>query len=428
MKHTLHYGTEPIEFELNWGHFLGALDVRGAEPVADVPAAVREALSNPIGLNGPMLSPFRSGERVAILVSDAFRHTGADQFLPVLVEELHAAGIRDEDIFFLFATGTHRAPNETEQARILGEDLYRRFQGQAGVHNASDPERHVYLGATSRGTPVWINKHARDCDRIIATGTVVMHYHAGFGGGRKSILPGIASVETISHNHSLNLDREAGRINPAVRIATLDGNPVAEDMAEGARMAGADGILNTVMNREGRIAGIFAGELDAAHRTATRFAMDLFGVEINEQADFVIASSGGTRNFVQSHKALFNAYQAIKPGGRIVFVAKCEEGLGGSQFSRWLGLGSPAAIIAELQREGEIYGQTALSTIQKAPATFIVTDLEDEDVERIGARRAASVQEALMLTRHAMKDAHITNPTYYLMPSAAYTVPFLNPK
>jgi nickel-dependent lactate racemase len=251
----------------------------------------------------------------------------------------------------------------------------------------------------------------------------VLHYFAGFGGGRKALLPGVAGIESISKNHSMNLDPSSDRLNPDVEIGKLDGNPVAEDMLEGARSVKVHCTLNTVLNREGRIAGVFAGELDAAHRAACDFAKSLYAVPLQEQADLVIAASGPTKNYVQSHKALYNAYQAVKPEGRIVLAARCEEGLGGEQFAQWVRLGHPEAIMRALRQRAEINGQTALSTLQKTPITLMVTDLSDEDVRLLGARKAASFEAALETARKELAAKGVADPACYVMPSAAYSVP-----
>jgi nickel-dependent lactate racemase len=270
---------------------------------------------------------------------------------------------------------------------------------------------------------VEVNRLARTCDRLIVTGSIEMHYFGGFGGGRKALLPGVCSARTIAHNHALNLDPHEDRLDPRVRIGVMNENPVAEDMLEGARMIGADCVINTVLNRKGAIAEIFAGDLVAAHDAGRTFARRLFVVPIEERADLVIAASGGTRNFVQTHKALYNAYQAVKPGGRIILAAPCPEGLGGESFEKWLRLGSRDAIIQGLRRESEINGQTALSTLEKARVCTMVTQLAERDVKLLGAQAAATLPDALDACRKALNDQGVVNPTVYVMPTAAYTVP-----
>src|SRR5690606_23695176 len=132
------------------------------------------------------------------------------------------------------------------------------------------------------------------------------------------------------------LHPERDELDPAVRIGGLDGNPVAEDMLEAARFVRVDGIVNTVLRRDGKIARLFVGELDAAHREACDFAMDCYAAHLDEPAHLVIAASAGTKNFVQTHKSLYNAFQAMAPGGRIILAAPCPEGLGSRQFTKWL--------------------------------------------------------------------------------------------
>lgn len=425
MQIVLPYGNHSLSTHLPWGQCLGVLDIADAEALPDVPAGLRAALAHPIGLEHPLCAGFRPGESVTIIVSDAFRHTGVERLLPALLDEIHRHGIQNSDIHFLFATGSHRSPSHEEQSRILGTAVYERFHTRAVTHNPYDAENLVPVGTTSRGTPVKIHRLASESDHVLATGTVVLHYFGGFGGGRKSIVPGIAGMETIARNHALNLHPTEDRLNPAVRIGALDGNPVAEDMLEAAQLCKLDGIVNTVLNRHGNIVGIYAGELDAAHRAAARHAQSLCAVEITQQADLVIASAGGAKNFVQSHKALFNAFQAMRPGGRIVFLARCPEGIGGNKIQQWLSLRTRDAIIAELRRNAEINGQTALSTVEKASSAFMLTELTEKETALMGARKAATLGEALIGARQELLEAGIADPTYYVMPSASYTVPFL---
>lgn len=426
MHLSLPYGADVCEADLDWGHCLGVLDISDTPPIERVDEAARHAIEHPIGLEQNLYASVRPGDTIAIVVSDAFRQTGIEQILPVLLDGLAQAGIRDRDIQFFFATGSHRPPTEAEQEWILGPAVYARFKHQAFCHNPSDPENLVFVGTTSRGTPVSMNKRAHACTHLILTGAVVLHYFGGFGGGRKSVLPGLASLETIASNHSLNLHPIRPELNPDVRIGVLDGNPVAEDMMEGARLCGVRYIINTVLDRHHRIAGIFAGELDAAHRVAADFARRLFAVPITQKADLVIATSGAAKNFIQSHKALFNACQALAPNGRIVFLCRAPEGFGGEKFSRWLGLGSREAIIAELRKNAEINGQTALSTIEKGPKCVLLTELSDSEIEKLGARRAETLEAALALVREELANEGCGDPSYYVMPSASYTVPMVS--
>ena len=418
------YGGDMIQATLPTGRLLDTLQVGEAQALENRDHAIREAIENPIGLDQSIFQIVKPGETVAIVVPDSFRTTRIEQILPILVDGLIAAGIAEEDITFVYATGTHRGPTAEEGRRILGDGIYERFKDQVFTHDPRDEANLAYVGTTSRGTRVHINRLVHEADRIIATGAVVLHYFGGYGGGRKSIVPGVASIATIASNHSMNLHPTEDAIDPAVRIGGLDGNPVAEDMLEATQLTHVDYIVNTVLNRDSEIAAVYAGELEAAHMAATKFAHDLFAVRIDQQADLVIAASPSTQNFVQTHKALFNSYQAVKPDGRIILLAPCPEGLGGDQFTKWLRLGSREAIIAGLRKESEINGQTALSTIQKAPIAYIVTEMGEDEVAMLGATRVDSLDASVSRALADLAAAGRTDPTIYLMPSAAYTVPF----
>ena len=423
MKVVFEDGKHTFEATAHGGRRLGTIKVGEAAALDSVHDAVRAALRAPLGNVRPLRETVKPGETVAIIVADAFRATGAHVFLPILLKELTQAGCRQQDFSFYFATGTHRPPTPDEQAAILGPDVYARFRNQLFNHDADDNANLVNLGTTHRGTPVWLNRRVHESDRIFATGSVVLHYFGGFGGGHKTVVPGVAGRATIAHNHAMNLHPTEDRLEPAVRIGVIDGNPVAEDLREAVQLTHIDAILNTVLNQRGEIAGVFYGELTRAHAAACSFAHSLYVVQIQEQADIVIAAALGPRNFVQTHKALYNAWQALKPGGRVVLLAPCPEGLGGEQFVKWLRMGDKAAIFAGLRRNSEINGQTALSTVEKAPSTYLVTELSDDDVRLLGARKAARLQDAIA---RATADVARSDFTYYTMPSAAYTVPMLS--
>lgn len=370
-------------------------------------------------------APFSSMEKVVIVVSDSFRATAVDEILPTLLSMLLSEGVAEEAIHFLVATGTHRGPTDEEQRKILGVDVYNRFGQRLHVHDARDSDGCVSLGETSRGTPVSINRLAVDADALIVTGTVVLHYFGGFGGGRKAVVPGVAAVETIAANHCLNLHPTEYKLNPAVRIGATVGNPVSEDMLEAARFVEVDGILNTVLNPNGQMVGLFAGEMVDAHLEAAEFAMSLYGVPIDEPADLVIASSPQTRNFIQTHKALYNAYRATHPEGRIILLSPCQEGLGSEGFVSWLQKGSRTDIIQGLRENSDINGQTALSTREKASITTMVTELNDADIACLGMQKASTLQEALDDALGALRSQGISSPRVCLMPSAGYTVPLM---
>ena len=423
---TIPYGTETLTASIDWATVLDTLSIGAAPAVRDIGATFLANLDSPIGQQAlrQVLHPNGS---VLIVVSDSFRKTAIHVLLPALIRYLNESDISDEDIAFLVATGTHRPPTAEEQAEILGGAMYDRFQSRIFCHDPDDDANLVHCGTTSRGTPVYINRRAMTADTVIATGTTVLHYFGGFGGGRKSIVPGIAGRKTIAANHALNLDLHENRLNPDVSIGRLDGNPVAEDMLEGSRYCNVNFMINTVLNQDGDIAQVFCGDLEVAHRAACAYAETLYAVPIREKADFVIASAGNAKNFIQSHKTLYNAFQVVKRGGPIVLATPAPEGYGGNKFEAWLRLGTPDAIIAELRKHAEINGQTALSTREKARNAILLTAMSSEDVQGLGAVKARDLTEALDRVRGMLDLAGGHRPTCYLMPDGAYTVPFYRP-
>jgi len=427
VKIEIPYGDITMAAEADWIRPLGTLDVADATNLDDIPAAVLEGLAHPLG-GPPLHERLRVGGSIVIVVSDSFRKTCVDQILPTLLIWLGERGVGDQHITFLVATGSHRGPTGGELDTILGREIHHRFAGRIHAHDPVDRENLVYLGTTSRGTPVSLNKIAAKADTLIVTGTVVLHYFGGFGGGRKSIVPGLAGLDTIAANHALNLDPLEDALNPAVAIGRMAGNPVAEDMLEGALLGPDAFLINTVLDRKGKIARIFLGDLVAAHAAACDFSASLYAVPIREQADLVIASAGSAKNFIQSHKSLYNACQAAKPGGLILLATPAEEGYGGNKFAEWLALGSREAIITALRRNAEINGQTALSTLEKARRTVFLTRMAPELVTAMGGRRVECLADGLEMLRRDFVRFGIERPTGLVMPSASVTVPMFQPR
>ena len=209
---------------------------------------IRWALDHPID-SAPLKSLVKAGDKVCVVISDVTRRWQApDTYIPILIGELEAAGIRDEDILILSATGTHRCQTEEEHIGLVTKAVYDRIRLED--HVCTDQDNLSYVGTTSRGTPVWLDKRALACDKIILTGGVVYHFMAGYGGGRKSILPGIAGRETIMRNHNLALNPGIGSgSNPRVRSANMNAtNPVHADMMEACSMVSPTFLLNVVVN------------------------------------------------------------------------------------------------------------------------------------------------------------------------------------
>jgi nickel-dependent lactate racemase len=387
---------------------------------------IRNSLLNPIWPDGSRQTVFeriRPGERVCFVVSDHTRKSAMDRVLPIILEGLEQRGCSGSDFFVLVASGIHRHPRPDEQRAILGP-AFGRLEGRIFLHDCDDATQLVEVGITRRGHPVRVNRQALEADRLILTGSVTYHYHAGFGGGRKALVPGLASRETIAWDHSLTLDPHEDRIDPRVALGQLDGNPVAEEMMEGARLCKPDMIVNTVLSPDHQILGVFSGELDAAHRAACRLVETVCRVNIAQPADLVIAWTTAA-NWVQSHKALFNAHRALKPGGTLILVAPCPEGLGDSRFRYWVTRPTIADLYRELRKSVEILGQTALSSRIRGADAILVTGMPEPDARDLGIRTAPDLETAIR--RVLAGTSRPEGMTCYLIPEASHLVPFPAP-
>jgi lactate racemase len=415
---NLAYGDSSFVWNPAPERLLGVIRAQVAEPAVEPEAVVSAALD----ACSAAIGTFRAGERVVIVTSDITRYTGSEIYLPMLVERLNAAGVPDSGIEVIVALGIHRKQTEHEHRKILGP-LYGRIR--VADHECDDPGKLVLIGRTSGGLDVEINRRVAEADRLILTGTIGFHYFAGFGGGRKAILPGVASRRSCmaSHFAVLNSEPGSGR-NPRAATGVLDGNPVHRAMTEACAMVQPDFILNTVLSPDKRIIAAFAGDWQEAFAAGCRFYAGRFAFPFHERADLVVVSCGGYPkdiNFIQAHKSMEYASQALKEGGVMVLLAQCRDGYGNATFFSWFRFRELAAFEAELRRHYEINGQTAYATLQKAQRyrVILVSDLHPEEVATMGMTPAKSLDEALALAGEMLPDDY----TAYVIPEGGTVLP-----
>lgn len=393
-EQSLPYGSgQDFNFNFPAGLEDNVLQCRPVPGLEDFRAEVLRSLDNPLA-SVPLQELLEPGQKVVIAVNDITRLVKSEEYMPVLVDYLNAAGIPDRQITILIATGTHRPAAPQEVRKLLGPELADRLTIASNLaENAAD---FVLLGTTSRGTPVKINRLACEADHVILTGGINFHYLAGFSGGRKSVLPGMAALDSIRANHSLVLD--AG---PQVAPGLMDGNPVAEDMLEAAAMLKPSFLANVVLNEKGRPAGVFAGHWEKAHRAGCEFAARCFGVRLPEQRPLVIASAGGFPkdiNLYQAFKGLYNGMQAVTAGGTVIFAAQCCEGIGDESYFQLACTGMTKQEKQELlRREFSIasYAGYVNGLWPEKAAIRLISDLPPAQVEAMGMEPYASLDEAL---------------------------------
>ncbi len=320
MDTWLAYGKTGLTVSLPEGANVTTVEPRHTAALPDAFAAVREALRAP--LDAPPLREWvRAGERVAIVFSDITRATPNHILLPAILAELDH--VPDQQITLFVATGTHRTNTEAELRQMLGGDIGDRFR--IVQNDAHDDASHVTVGTTTRGNHIRLHRDFVACDRHILTGFIEPHFFAGFSGGGKAVMPGLAALDTILTNHS-----PANMNDPRASWGVLDGNPIQEDVREAAHMAGPHFLVNVTLNREKAITGVFAGALDQAHARGSAFVRETAMVPVAELFDIVLTSNSGyplDLNLYQSVKGMSAASQIVKPGGAIIIAAECWDGI-----------------------------------------------------------------------------------------------------
>ena len=408
----LPYGESTCSVSIPERNLAGIL--HAADPVVGIgeDEAIRAALATPIG-SAPLRDLVRPGQTVAVVTSDSTRPCPSRALLPPLLEELNAGGVGDEDITIIVALGLHRPAPPQELDALVGREVNRRVR----VLN-HDPGDTVDVGTTRSGTPVDLYRPLVEADVRVCLGNVEFHWFAGFSGGAKAILPGCASERTVTANHAMMVREEAG-------AGRLDGNPVREDLEEGAAKIGIDFILNVVVDADHRVTAAVAGDPRAAHRRACELVRSRGAVAIDSRADVVVVSGGGMPsdiNLYQAQKSLENAQAAVRRGGAIVWVARCQEGVGHSVFERWVREAESApAVLERIQREFVLGGHkaAALATAVQQAQVYLVSDLETDLLARLGVRQMSDPQPAVdAALAHMGPEA-----TVLVMPRGGSTVP-----
>lgn len=407
-------------------------DIHGNEAIecADVAAAALEAIRNPIGTK-PLREIVQAGEKVTIIISDITRLCGTSEFLPVIVNELNSVGVKDEDITVIVATGTHRGHTPEEDVIVCGEEMAKRLT--IVQHDSRKDSDMVTLGTTKYGTKVAINKVVANADRVILTGAVTLHPFAGFGGGRKAVMPGVAAYDSIMNNHSMTLSPvEGGGCNSACDSSLLEGNPIHADMTEACAMLEPDFLLNTVFTPDGAVSEIVAGHWYKAWEKGCQDLLKMAGVKIKELADVVIASTGGypkDLNLYQATKCHMNAAFAVKKGGILIFTYDCQDIMEPAIFTECLSRSNMEQFENDIRQVFTVPAFVAFksrSITNEASAAYLVTRPENfEFVKRTGHIPCASLEEAWELAQKRLAEQGKKDYTITIMGHGSATLPIL---
>jgi len=407
----LPYGRGTVELSIPDRNLLGIVEGKEAERI-EFDQAFRDAWESPIGLDDPAAF-FHPGEKVVFVVTDHTRRTPTREILPLIWERI-SSRVRREDVTLLVGTGTHRSPTEEELEGMLGEI---RQEFRVRIHDCDDGL--VEVGKSSRGTPIFINRLVAEADRVVTIGHIGMHYFAGYSGGRKNILPGVAGRETIETNHAQFTD-------PRCEGCICVGNPISEEMSEVARLIGVDFIVDVVLDAQGRVAKVVVGDVEEAHAVGRAFWDTLFQVKVSEQADLVIVSAGGHPKDIdlyQAHKALYNAAKAVKKGGMILLLAACPDGIGHEVFNDWMmRCDKPDDVFVIFAKEGfKIGGHKALYLAKDLGRAeiYLLSDMKSDLVRRLFLKPVADQNDVLAAARERFGERFRT----LVMPHGGDTFP-----
>ena len=412
----LPYGKSEVCVRIPTRNFLGTIEPREKTGIPDVKVEIERALKEPVG--SKMLSEIvRPESRVAIVVDDATRPAPSDLMVPPILDELSKAGVKDENVTIIFACGTHRAVTREEAAKLLGASVPSRVKAVSHDCKAQDM---VHVGTTHKyGTKVFLNRVFVEADLRILTGDVCFHYFAGYGGGGKSVLPGVAGEETVKHNHALLLD-------PNAKSGILNGNPVHEDMVEAVKMAKVDFVLNVVNNSKREVVKAFAGDLEQVFSEGVKVVDEMYRVQVDRRADIVVVSPGGDPadvNLFQAYKGVDNALEVVKRGGVIILVAELPEGHGNQDFYDWMvKFNDLKAVEREVKRNFVVGGSKAyyyMKALQKAQI-ILVSSMPDYYATNVfKLKTARAVNDALNEAFNIVgKNAKI-----WTLPYGNYTLP-----
>ncbi|UCB59410.1 MAG: nickel-dependent lactate racemase [Thermoplasmatales archaeon] len=386
--------------------------------VEDEDKLIEEALENPIGFES--YDEFANDtEKLLVIINDATRPTPTSKILKYLLPVLSS----HPDVKFLIATGVHRAPTEEEYRYIYG-DTYEVFRRKVYAHDARKDEDMEYLGKSKNGTEMYINKLVPEYKNILVIGSVEPHYFAGYTGGRKSFLPGVASYKTIEMNHKLALSDEACSL-------ALDGNPVNDDMVDAMNVLKDINVfsIQTVLTGDHKLFAVTAGDLHKSFDAAINYSKKIFCVPLKEKGNIVISAAPYPMDIdlYQSQKALDNGKLALKDDGIIILISKCRTGVGEDAFLDLLGKANSCKDVLNILDEEYKLGYhkaAKMAQIGIKNEIWAVTDLDDKIVKKALMKPYKTIQTAINDAVNKIIERGIT-PRVIVMPFGSLTIPLV---
>ncbi len=421
---ALPYGESELTFEVDERRLIGVLRPREVPGVRDAYATTKEALEQPVDGHG-VGSLLKKVRTVSIIADDYTRPTPAGPICHAILDKLNDLGVDDADVVIVVASGLHRPMLEDELEVKFGKEVRRRVN--IVCHNAWDDNENEEIGRTSRGTPVCINKRVLKADLRITIGLIISHFTAGYGGGPKTILPGVSGYRTIFHNHSVL------QAAPSARMGVTDGNPAWEDTVEVLRVLGPTSAVNVVLNMKNELVGAFHGEPVAAQKAGLELYHRIYSFKVKEKADVVIASANPENAYLdQCLKTIVPMSACVREGGVRIVAAPCKEHLGpayvrelyyDSLSPKWP---SPeeyqqAMKDGKLKDVGDAVGILKLLQTYNSDLLFVSDPSFGQDLTNLNINHKANIQDAVNQATEKCGSAS----RVLIVPYGAITLPII---
>lgn len=418
-NYSIRYGDGAVSIPLDEKNVLGELYGHHTPPIDDIPAALSRALDAPIDAQ-PLFRWIAPGERVALVISDMSRFwMRQDKVVPPLVDYLRErCGVEDARLTIVVANGTHDGGDEKDLRTLVTDAVYDRIRVVNHDCNASDL---VSIGTTAHGTHVRINAEVAHADKVICLGACTHHVMAGFGGGRKSILPGVSAMDSICHNHAYALDPNCLRSNPRIGNGKLADNPLNDDMCEAAALVPNLFMVNLVMNAEMQLAEIYAGHYLTSWKAACAAVDRIYRVEIPQRADVIVAGCGGfpkDMSLYQGTKTIDNIESGLKPGGTLILLIEARDGGGPAEYFDWIDDLQRGTMEKRLREHFTVPGYIFLLNCEQAHRynILMLSTVAQETVAPMGLKSFDSVEKL-------MAAAGLEGKTIYVVPNGSTVVP-----
>ena len=418
-NYQFRYGNTTVTLPIEENQVIGVIEGNETPVLDDIEGELYKVLDNPVE-SAPLSEVASKASSIAIIVSDMTRFwMRQDIIVPLLVRYLvEKCGRKYEDLEIIIATGTHVGGSEEDLRTLVTSDIYDKVKT---INHDCRADDLVYLGTTSYGTPVKVNKDAADADLVICLGAATYHVMAGFGGGRKSILPGISSLETIKHNHAYSLAPDKFITNPEIGNGVLDGNPLNEDMLEAAAMMKNLFMVTLVTDTEFRLSSIFAGHWRKSWEAACEEVRRIYRVPVKEKADVVITSCGGfpkDESLYQGTKAVDNVISALKDGGTLVLLLEGRNGGGSPDYFDWIKPLVNGTFEKELRENFTVGGYIFFLNCEQAARFNILmySSIPAETVAPMGIKSYDNLDKL-------MEDAHLEGKSIYVIPTGSTVLP-----